>query len=60
MSTINTDLKFVKTVSSGGESISIDADAKRAEERYTDSRDLTKIANRQVRKTFGAIMGARP
>ena len=52
--------KHVQSVSSGGESVTIDTNARKAEERYEASKDLTNIANRRVRKTFGAISGAFP
>lgn len=57
-SSVNT--KHVTSVSSGGESVSIDVNAAKAADRYEQSKDLTNIANRRVRKTFGAIIGARP
>ena len=52
--------KHVTSVSAGGESVSLDTNAVKAEDRYEQSKDLTNIANRRVRKTFGAIIGARP
>ena len=52
--------KHVQSVSSGGESVTLDTNARKADERYEQSKDLTNIANRRVRKTFGAITGAFP
>ena len=52
--------KHVQSVSSGGESVTLDTNAKKAADRYRESQDLTNIVNRRVRKTFGAIIGARP
>ena len=52
--------KHVQSVSSGGESVTLDTNARKSDERYEQSKDLTNIANRRVRKTFGAISGAFP
>ncbi len=56
----NNQTKNIKSVSAGGESVTIDTNAAKAQDRYENSKDLTNIVNRRVRKTFGAIVGARP
>ena len=57
---VTTQSQHVQSVSSGGESVTIDVNSQKAEQRYEESKDLTNIANRRVRKTFGAITGAFP
>ena len=60
MATNSNSTKYVKSVSAGGESVTIDTNAAKAADRYEQSKNLTNIVNRRVRKTFGAIVGARP
>lgn len=59
-STSDSASKHVQSVSAGGESVTIDTNAAKAEQQYEDSKNLTNIANRRVRVRFGAIVGARP
>lgn len=61
MSNINETLsKHVKSASSGGDSVTVDENAAKAEQQYLDSKNKVNIINRRVRKTFGVITGARP
>ena len=53
--------KHVQSVSSGGESVTLDTNSKKAEERAKDNDDLTNIANRRVRPYFqGCATGRLP
>ena len=54
------NVKNVKSVSAGGESVTIDTNAAKWDDRNENKKDLTKVRNRQVRVTFGAIRGAFP
>ncbi len=54
------DTRHVKSVSEGGASVTIDSNAAKAAAHQAAARDPKNIANRRVRKTFGAIKGAFP
>ena len=57
---VSTQSQHVQSVSSGGESVTVDVNSSKAEQQYEESKDLTNIANRRVRVRFGTIVGARP
>ena len=48
--------RAITSVSSGGESISVDNGAIKAQDRYEQNNDLRNIACRRVRPTFGRIL----
>ena len=49
-------VRHVKSVSAGGESVTVDNNAAKADERACNLRDKQRIANRQVRPFTGKIL----
>lgn len=55
----NQDEQYVQSVTSGGESVTLDTEARKASQRAANNDDRTNIANRRVRPYFQGCQTGR-